>query len=141
MRNFEIGSMVVAARSLVVCAAMSLVTLPVGGCASSGGGEPEYEENAVIHTATPEELASVKDRTPIAADSAVLYVNGLGCPLCATNVDKQLLRVDGVSTAVVNLGDGTVTVGMIGKERPSAHDLAESVADAGFTLVKVKYAR
>ncbi|HLO40952.1 MAG TPA: heavy-metal-associated domain-containing protein [Phycisphaerales bacterium] len=109
------------------------------GCASPGGHSDPSEENAVVHAATADQIAATHSTKPITSNSAVLYVNGLGCPLCATNIDKQLLRVDGVSAAQVNLGAGTVTIALTGAKRPSAHDLSESVLDAGFTLVRIEY--
>jgi copper chaperone CopZ len=120
---------------IVWIALASLSLVAVSGCA---GTEGAYEENAVVHTVSAEEKAATQSTSPIKADSAVLYVNGLGCPLCATNIDKQLLRVDGVETATVNLGDGTVVITLAGKARPSPYDLSESVLDAGFTLMKIE---
>lgn len=138
-------------------AAISLLTL-VGGCASSGGHSSSKHhasadaspagtsatqaagsEEGIVHVATAEQTAATHSRKPITASTAVLYVNGLGCPLCATNIDKQLMRVDGVSAAQVNLGNGTVAIALTGVKRPSAHDISESVLDAGFTLVRIEY--
>ncbi|MCC6425937.1 MAG: heavy-metal-associated domain-containing protein [Phycisphaerales bacterium] len=109
------------------------------GCASGSGSEHAVEENAVIHTATPEQIAATHSQAPIRGDSATLYVNGLGCPLCASNIDKQLLRLDGIKEAVVDLGAGTVRVGFDpSAKHPSPHDLSETVLDAGFTLVRIE---
>jgi copper chaperone CopZ len=134
-------------------AAISLLTL-ASGCASSGGhsssthhaspdGTPVAQgagsEEGIIHVATVEQTAATHSRKPITASTAVLYVNGLGCPLCATNIDKQLMRVDGVSAAQVNLGNGTVAIAITGAKRPTPHDISESVLDAGFTLVRIEY--
>lgn len=125
--------------ALVACAAMIALA---AGCASpkgsSGGSGGNYEENAVVHTASPAEIAATRSREPMTADAALLYVNGLGCPLCATNIDMQLLRLRGVESATVNLGNGTVLVTLGGGRRPSPHDFSETVLDAGFTLVKVE---
>jgi len=124
---------------LVACAAMIALA---AGCASpkgpGGGSDGLYEENAVVHTVSPEEIAAAKSRKPMTSDAALLYVNGLGCPLCATNIDMQLLRLRGVESATINLGDGTVLVTLGGERRPSPHDFSETVLDAGFTLVKVE---
>jgi len=123
-------------RILIVLALAALA-----GCAStpgSGGDAEATEENAVVHQPTEADLAAVKSREAIATDSAVLYVNGLGCPLCATNVDRQLLRLRGVKTAVVDLSSGTVTIGLTGEKRPSPATLSAAVEDAGFTLVRIE---
>ncbi len=150
-----------AKTSTLVCvasfAAISILTL-VGGCALSGGHsssthhassdasqagnaatQTANSEEGIVHVATAEQTAATHSKKPIAASTAVLYVNGLGCPLCATNIDKQLMRVDGVSAAQVNLGNGTVAIAITGAKRPTAHDISESVLDAGFTLVRIEY--
>lgn len=126
---------------VVVCVAFVL-----GGCASSSGGgggsaraerAPDADEKAVVHSYTPTEYAAAHADAPLAASSATLFVNGMGCPLCVTNVDKQLVRVTGVQTVKVDLGAGTVDVGLSGKTKPTAAALAKAVDDAGLTLVKI----
>ncbi len=112
----------------------------LAACASSSnsGMSAEMEENAVIHHVTDADRALAASKEPITADSAVLWVNGLGCPQCATNIDLQLERVVGVKTTNVDLSNGKVTVGLAGNNRPSPARLGKAVADAGFTLVKVE---
>lgn len=72
------------------------------------------------------------------ASSATLTVHGLACPLCAHNIDKQLLRVDGVQKVDVDLGTGTVKVGFADGKQPSDKELAAAVEAGGFTLNKVE---
>lgn len=108
---------------------------------ASGGGEVRTAAampGGVEHRATAADLEFVKSESPLAGASAVLWVNGLGCPLCATNVDKQLERVPGVSSVAVDMSSGKVTIGLEGDTRPSPARLAHAVEDAGFTLVKVE---
>lgn len=122
----------------MTCVGLVGVLMAVGGCASGQGGAQGPEEESVIHTATPEESKALDSRAPMTSAGALLYVNGLGCPLCATNIDRLLLRKRAIDTAIVDLGHGTVLVGFAdGREKPSAHQLKEWVKDAGFTLVKV----
>jgi copper chaperone CopZ len=98
-----------------------------------------YEEKPINHSVTPEDIAKAQSKAPVAADTAVLYVNGMGCPLCATNINMQLERVPGVRSVAVDLGVGKVTLGLLpGAKHPSPHTLGEAVEDAGFTLVKVE---
>lgn len=123
---------------------MSLAFAPVlstfiAGCGSGGSHGGGSEEIAVVHSATPEETAEIKSTAAITGDRATLYVNGLGCPLCASGVDKQLERLDGVKTVKVDLSTGTVILGFEpGAKHPSPDRIAEAVEDAGFTLVKIK---
>lgn len=70
-------------------------------------------------------------------NTAVLYVNGMGCPLCANNVDQQLLAVKGVESVRVDLGSGQVLARLSPGVQPSCEQLAQAVADSGFTLVKI----
>jgi copper chaperone CopZ len=75
--------------------------------------------------------------SPIEASTATLVVHGMSCPLCANNVDKQLLRVPGVQTVEIDMGDGTVRVQLADEPRPSKADLARAVEQTGFTLVSI----
>lgn len=117
------------------------VSLILSACASNnpGAASASMEEHAVNHQATAADLAALKSKEPIPGAGAVLWVNGLGCPLCASNIDKQLERVRGVSTVRVDLSSGMVTLALKpGAPHPSPARLTDAVADAGFTLVKVE---
>jgi copper chaperone CopZ len=82
--------------------------------------------------------ADPADQTPIAAPQAVLWVKGLSCPLCASGIDKQLLRVPGVQKVDVDLGTGRVAAAFAAEPRPSRSQLAKAVRDAGFTLDRIE---
>ncbi len=115
-------------RVLVTVVAMSLSTF-LAGC----GGE-----KAASSPTTPESRAQADaEATPIAAPSATLTVQGLSCPLCASNVDKQLMKVDGVQSVSVDLGDGTIRVAFAGEARPTGAALRKAVEDSGYTLVSI----
>jgi copper chaperone CopZ len=122
-------------------AAMMMVA---GGCVSSGAkgsaadATPESEENAVVHHVSDADVAATMSTQPLTGSMATLYVNGLGCPLCATNIDLQLKRVNGVEVTKVDLSTGKVDLAMIGPSKPSPKRLHDAVADAGFTLVKIE---
>jgi len=103
----------------------------------AANGLPVYEQKPIYHEASDRDKDLAKSKSPLTGDAAVLYVNGMGCPLCASNLDIQLLRIKGVSTATIDLGVGTANVTFKGDERPSAWDLHEAVEDAGFSLVRI----
>lgn len=127
------------ARFLVLPVALAAIsTLAACAAGSKSGMSAEMEENAIVHTVTDEDRALAASKEPITADSAILWVNGLGCPQCATNIDLQLERVIGVKSTNVDLSNGKVTVGLAGNNRPSPARLGKAVHDAGFTLVKVE---
>lgn len=92
-------------------------------------------------TASPSETASVTgatDDSPITASIAVLSVNGMSCPLCANNIEKQMKRLDGVTKVTVDLGAGTVRVDLPGAKKPSRKQLADAIHNSGFTLTKIE---
>lgn len=114
---------------------LSLILAGAAGCASSGD---RPRENYVYHNVTPADLEFAASRDPLKGTSATLYVNGMGCPLCATALDRQLERVPGVTGISIDLSVGIVLVSLDPKgRRPSPHEIGEAVKDAGFTLVKV----
>lgn len=121
-----------------------LFTAPafLAGCATpraASTGEPVYEEGAVIHNVSDADRQFARSTEPVGTPSATLWVNGLGCPQCASNIDLQLERVSGVESIYTDLSVGKVTVGFsAGAKHPSPADLSEAVEDAGFTLVKVE---
>lgn len=117
----------------------------LASCASSGSGSGAAPSDAGVHVhangaadaAEAVDLAML-DETPIAADKATLYVEGLSCPACATNVDHQLKDVQGVRFVEVDLGDGTVDLTLGGSVRPSRATLARAIHDSGFTLRRIE---
>lgn len=109
--------------------------LALASCASSPNA---MKENAITHHVAPDDLAYVQTKQAIPAKSATLYVNGLGCPLCASNIDKQLARVSGVEVKNIDLSTGKVAVHFTGDKHPAPFNLAHAVEDAGFTLVKIE---
>jgi copper chaperone CopZ len=141
-------------RSMCMSAAAMLVVV-VSGCAtggdqvddkgssagsgSAGADQTDMQKNAISHQVSEVDLAGAKKKEAVAADEVVLWVSGMGCPLCATNIDKQLERLSSVKSVDVDLGTGKVRVGMLaGKPHPSPARFGEAVEDAGFTLVKVE---
>ncbi|MEL7239374.1 MAG: heavy metal-associated domain-containing protein [Planctomycetota bacterium] len=106
--------------------AASTAAITLAGCVTSGTkADPARSTNA-----TTLDPASTE---PIAADSANLLVFGMSCPLCAHNVDKQLLLVDGVTRVGTDLGTGDIQVDF-GDTRPSPVQLARAIERSGFTL-------
>ena len=100
-----------------------LLALAVAGCSS---------------TPTPVSTPT-QTNEPIAAQSATLIVQGMSCPLCATNVDKQLLAIRGVHSAVVDLGTGEVNVEFSNLvEHPTREQLEQAIVDSGYTLAEIK---
>lgn len=74
---------------------------------------------------------------PLPGESATLTVQGLSCPLCASNVDKQLLKVAGIQDVSVDLGAGLVKVRFDPAQAPSEATLRKAVEDSGYTLAGI----
>lgn len=84
-------------------------------------------------TLSQNEAGSAWEDRIITAD-AELVVHGLSCPLCASNLDQQLLRVEGVNDMWVDLQTGHVKIEVEPGATVAASDLARAVRNAGFTL-------
>ncbi|MEL6740702.1 MAG: heavy-metal-associated domain-containing protein [Planctomycetota bacterium] len=66
--------------------------------------------------------------------AAVLSVDGMACPMCASNATLELGDLKGVRDVTVDLERAEVTVVFDGAERPTRGELARAIDDAGFTL-------
>lgn len=75
---------------------------------------------------------------PIAASSATLIVHGMSCPLCASNVDQQLMEIPGVTGALVDMGSGEVKVAFAKDARVTRKQIEDAVYKSGFTLTEVR---
>jgi copper chaperone CopZ len=141
----------------IVASSLLLSTATIvclGGCAGSTAARPSdvpevdmsgatrIDQGSEVywqHAPTEADAAALLDKTPITTKWATLYVNGLGCPQCASNIDLTLAKVRGVSWMYVDLGHGVVQMQLQGDAgKPSPIELKNKVADAGFTLVKIR---
>lgn len=133
--------------------ALSLLSLTLAGCgagtrssqtsttstspstpgAESGMGMPP---EGISHTITDDDRAYLTTKQPLEADQVTLFVNGLSCPLCASNVDSQLLSVKGVSKVTVDLNRGQVDLTLT-DPKPSPWALSNAIDRSGFTLVRI----
>lgn len=116
--------------------AFSIVAL-LGACASDQSAASADTEQTVTYTATTEEAALIKSEQPLPPGPIVMYMNGLSCPLCATNIDKQMEALSGVSDVKVDLATGMVKANLTGTKPPSPKQLASAADEAGVTLVKI----
>lgn len=68
--------------------------------------------------------------------TVVLAARGLSCPLCASNVDRVMKAVDGVSTVQTDLERGHVIVGLEEDHSVTRRQLIRAIEDAGFTFTE-----
>lgn len=109
-------------RLLTIAGLLALHVLIVG-CATTPSGN---------------QTADFDSTEPITADSVTVIVHGMGCPLCANNVDRQLLALNGFRSVGVDLGTGEVKLDLWGPLRPSRSEIARAVRDSGFTLREIR---
>ncbi len=85
------------------------------------------------------ETASMDDsHGAIESSTVTMVVHGMGCPLCANNVDRQLKAMEGVRDASIDLGSGEVKVQLADENRPTRAQLARAIQDSGFTLIRIE---
>ena len=109
-------------------------------CADCAAGETK---EACPTCASGEACASCAGKTDPAAEAepvaaaepvAVIDAKGMGCPLCASNIDRRMQKLDGVTWTKIDLGKGEVIVGLDPNEStPTAQELQDAVNDAGYT--------
>jgi copper chaperone CopZ len=121
-------------QSLVRSCTLTALVVALAGCASA----PKDGAPDVSYTATPEEAKLVASAEPLAAGPVKLYMNGLACPLCATNIDAQLGDLPGIQNIKVDLNTGIVTASIVGDQRPAPKQIAAAADQAGVTLVKIE---
>lgn len=122
-------------RTLLTLAASAGLVGLVGCGSETRGTEVETEASAPSGGGSAATLTST---APIEGSRVTLHVSGLSCPLCATNVDKQLTRVPGVRTSMTDLSRGRIDVGLASAGRPTPAQLADAVRDSGFTLTRME---
>ena len=119
--------------ALVSVVAVCLAPLACGCVGSSGAQRPA---SGPVSSIRPAPAATP---TSHGHESVTLIVHGMGCPLCANNVDKQLLKVPGVDKVDVDLGTGAVRVAFqAGAAYPGHAPLEKAVANSGYTLVRIQ---
>jgi hypothetical protein len=107
---------------------------PTSRAVAEGRAEPGAE--GLIHRVTEADLATTRGGQPVEGEYVKLWVNGMGCPQCVTNIDFQLERRLSATDVRVDLGEGVVYA-RFPRTRPTPDQLRNSTSDAGLTLVKV----
>ncbi len=118
------------------------LTFSLAGCSSSPKPASDGDTPGANHAASPQDdiqLVGITDiDEPIPAHNVDLFAQGLSCPLCAHNLDKQLLKVQGVASAEVDLSTGAAKVGFADGARVTPRQLIDAVEASGFTLTKIQ---
>ena len=80
------------------------------------------------------DLTAVNGEAMPSGPAATMWIKGMSCPFCATNLEDQLHRIPGVGQVVIDLGTGRVMVALDAANPPSKDQLAKAIDDSGFTL-------
>lgn len=115
-------------RSLPILVLSAVVGLGAVGCAHTTAPTP----------AAPAAQTPPSNSTLLAGPTAVLEVHGLSCPLCANNLDKELLRVPGVQGVAVDIGTGMVRIDLADGAKVQRSTIDDAVRRSGFTLMSVR---
>ena len=67
-----------------------------------------------------------------------LRIDGMACPFCAYGVEKHLRKLEGVETASVQLGAGTVALTIAPEKHLTFWQIKEAVEKAGFKASEIK---
>lgn len=110
------------------------------GCASTQSASTQGQ--ATTQTAKGSNTDPRADLSPIVDTGATMRVNGMSCPKCANNIERQLAQIEGVDDIQIDLGSGVVSVGFTPDHaHPSPAQLADAIDRTGFTLVSVHAGR
>ncbi|HMN96625.1 MAG TPA: heavy metal-associated domain-containing protein [Phycisphaerales bacterium] len=117
-------------RAALPIALMALLSFAVASACETTPRTPADAES-------PRAAESGQLGSPSAPEPRTAYfvVNGMGCPLCANNVDRQLRNLPGVERVTINLGTGVVAARLSPENPPSQAQLERAVRASGFTLV------
>lgn len=122
-----------AASALSCSLAASTALALLASCATTAPAASDPARAPTVASATPPPADAVTS-----ARTALLWVNGMGCPLCSNNVDQQLRQVRGVEDVRINLGTGLVSAELSATEPPTEQQLATAIDRTGFTLVRIQ---
>lgn len=72
------------------------------------------------------------------APGITLTAYGMSCPLCANNLDGQLMRIGGIESADIDLDTGAITVLFNNEEDVTRGQIESAVENAGFSLRNIE---
>jgi copper chaperone CopZ len=87
---------------------------------------------------SPEAERLLHDQTVLTRSPVSIQVMGMSCPKCVSNVDIQLMRVNGVKKAKIDMSTGVVSVDIDTSAKVTRAALAKAVDDSGLTVTDIK---
>ncbi len=99
------------------------------GCQS---GSASTSQNVSAHPTNPAASFAV-ERT------ATIWVKGMTCPFCASNLETYIARIDGMERIDANLATGRVLVQVTSFDGDTESKLRKAVDDSGFTVDRFEF--
>ena len=84
------------------------------------------------------DLTAVNDEAMPAGPVATMWVMGMACPFCATNLEGQLEKIKGVTKISINLGTGKVVMALDPTAPATKEAILKAVDNSGFTLDRIE---
>lgn len=102
---------------------VTAAALVLGGCQATQSSSQVDQLDASITPASPR---------------AVVKIDGMACPFCTYNIQRQLEALDGVRQTDVSLKKGEAYVTLSSNNPATAEQLRRAVESAGFTATEVR---
>ncbi len=80
----------------------SVLALGLVGC--------NEQQSATMQGQDQVDLAAVDDEAMPSGPVATMWIKGMACPFCATNLEGQLEKVKGIERITIDLGTGKVVM-------------------------------
>ncbi len=82
--------------------------------------------------------APATQASTVSGPQATIPINGMACPFCTYNIQRQIQALDGVEQVDVSLEKGEASVILSEQDAPTAQQLRGAVESAGFTPGEVQ---
>ena len=77
----------------------------------------------------------------IAERTATMWVKGMTCPFCASNLETYMAKIDGLEKIDADLATGRVLVQIASFEDDTESVLRKAVEDSGFSVDRIEFPR
>ncbi|MCH7848118.1 MAG: cation transporter [Planctomycetes bacterium] len=84
------------------------------------------------------DLAAVDDEAMPTGPVATMWIKGMACPFCATNLEGQLEKIEGIKKIIIDLGTGKVVMVLDSTTPATKEAMAKAVDNSGFTLDRIE---
>ncbi|MCH8261176.1 MAG: cation transporter [Planctomycetes bacterium] len=108
----------------------SVLALGLVGC--------HEQQSASMQGQDQVDLAAVDDEAMPTGPVATMWIKGMACPFCATNLEGQLEKIEGIKKIIIDLGTGKVVMVLDSTTPATKEAMAKAVDNSGFTLDRIE---